>query len=55
MREAVRRLKSRDQIPNSKHKKILFHWGIGASDYMGNMDRLHVGDEEESFDWSMNL
>ncbi|KAI3357535.1 hypothetical protein L3Q82_015946 [Scortum barcoo] len=25
MREAVRRLKSRDQIPNSKHKNILFH------------------------------
>ncbi|XP_016353037.1 transcription initiation factor TFIID subunit 11-like [Sinocyclocheilus anshuiensis] len=25
MREAVRRLKSREQIPNSKHKKILFH------------------------------
>ncbi|KAB5546066.1 hypothetical protein PHYPO_G00067840 [Pangasianodon hypophthalmus] len=25
MREAVRRLKSRDQIPNSKHKRILFH------------------------------
>ncbi|KAM8753889.1 transcription initiation factor TFIID subunit 11 [Acanthopagrus schlegelii] len=25
MREAVRRLKSRDQIPNSKHKKIVFH------------------------------
>uniref|UniRef100_A0A3P9NEH3 TAF11 RNA polymerase II, TATA box binding protein (TBP)-associated factor n=1 Tax=Poecilia reticulata TaxID=8081 RepID=A0A3P9NEH3_POERE len=25
LREAVRRLKSRDQIPNSKHKHILFH------------------------------
>lgn len=25
MREAVRRLKSRDQIPNTKHKHILFH------------------------------
>ncbi|XP_034551438.1 transcription initiation factor TFIID subunit 11 [Notolabrus celidotus] len=25
MREAVRRLKSRDQIPNSKHKNILFN------------------------------
>ncbi|KAM6982838.1 transcription initiation factor TFIID subunit 11 [Tautogolabrus adspersus] len=25
MREAVRRLKSRDQIPNSKYKNILFH------------------------------
>ncbi|XP_030589074.1 transcription initiation factor TFIID subunit 11 [Archocentrus centrarchus] len=25
MREAVRRLKSRDQIPNTKHKNILFH------------------------------
>ncbi|XP_041655522.1 transcription initiation factor TFIID subunit 11 [Cheilinus undulatus] len=25
MREAVRRLKSRDQIPNSKYKKIIFH------------------------------
>lgn len=25
MREAVRRLKSRDQIPNSKYKKIVFH------------------------------
>lgn len=25
MREAVRRLKSRDQIPNTKHKRILFH------------------------------
>lgn len=25
MREAVRRLKSRDQIPNSKYKHILFH------------------------------
>ncbi|XP_070766567.1 transcription initiation factor TFIID subunit 11 [Enoplosus armatus] len=25
MREAVRRLKSRDQIPNSKYKQILFH------------------------------
>ncbi|XP_061075679.1 transcription initiation factor TFIID subunit 11 [Conger conger] len=25
MREAVRRLKSRDQIPNTKHKTILFH------------------------------
>ncbi|XP_026055035.1 transcription initiation factor TFIID subunit 11 [Carassius auratus] len=25
MREAVRRLKSREQIPNTKHKKILFH------------------------------
>ncbi|XP_075897871.1 transcription initiation factor TFIID subunit 11 [Nelusetta ayraudi] len=25
MREAVRRLKSRNQIPNSKHKNILFH------------------------------
>ncbi|KAA0706803.1 TFIID subunit 11 [Triplophysa tibetana] len=25
MREAVRRLKSREQIPNSKHKRILFH------------------------------
>ncbi|XP_028307725.1 transcription initiation factor TFIID subunit 11 [Gouania willdenowi] len=25
MREAVRRLKSRDQIPNTKHKKIVFH------------------------------
>lgn len=25
MREAVRRLKSREQIPNTKHKRILFH------------------------------
>ncbi|KAK2825567.1 hypothetical protein Q7C36_019494 [Tachysurus vachellii] len=25
MREAVRRLKSRDQIPNTKYKRILFH------------------------------
>ncbi|TSP79437.1 Transcription initiation factor TFIID subunit 11 [Bagarius yarrelli] len=25
MREAVRRLKSRDQVPNTKHKRILFH------------------------------
>ncbi|KAJ8378381.1 hypothetical protein AAFF_G00243390 [Aldrovandia affinis] len=25
MREAVRRLRSRDQIPNTKHKNILFH------------------------------
>ncbi|KAJ8259600.1 hypothetical protein GJAV_G00171300 [Gymnothorax javanicus] len=25
MREAVRRLKTRDQIPNTKHKTILFH------------------------------
>ncbi|XP_035243366.1 transcription initiation factor TFIID subunit 11 isoform X1 [Anguilla anguilla] len=25
MREAVRRLKSKDQIPNTKHKTILFH------------------------------
>jgi transcription initiation factor TFIID subunit 11 len=25
MREAVRRLKSREQIPNTKHKNILFH------------------------------
>ncbi|XP_039544872.1 transcription initiation factor TFIID subunit 11-like [Pimephales promelas] len=25
MREAVRRLKSREQIPNTKHKHILFH------------------------------
>lgn len=25
MREAVRRLKSRDQIPNTKYKNILFH------------------------------
>ncbi|XP_001378207.1 transcription initiation factor TFIID subunit 11 [Monodelphis domestica] len=25
MREAVRRLKSRGQIPNSKHKKVIFH------------------------------
>lgn len=25
MREAVRRLKSRDQIPNTKHKNIIFH------------------------------
>ncbi|CAK6957550.1 transcription initiation factor TFIID subunit 11 [Scomber scombrus] len=25
MREAVRRLKSRDQIPNTKHKHIVFH------------------------------
>ncbi|XP_043856198.1 transcription initiation factor TFIID subunit 11 [Dromiciops gliroides] len=25
MREAIRRLKSRGQIPNSKHKKIIFH------------------------------
>ncbi|XP_043080871.1 transcription initiation factor TFIID subunit 11 [Puntigrus tetrazona] len=25
MREAVRRLKSREQIPNTKHKKIIFH------------------------------
>ncbi|TNM86831.1 transcription initiation factor TFIID subunit 11 [Takifugu flavidus] len=25
MREAVRRLKSRDQLPNSKYKQILFH------------------------------
>lgn len=25
LREAVRRLKSRDQIPNSKYKQILFH------------------------------
>uniref|UniRef100_A0A8C1GJX3 TAF11 RNA polymerase II, TATA box binding protein (TBP)-associated factor n=1 Tax=Cyprinus carpio TaxID=7962 RepID=A0A8C1GJX3_CYPCA len=25
MREAVRRLKSREQVPNTKHKKILFH------------------------------
>ncbi|KAL1021059.1 hypothetical protein UPYG_G00008160 [Umbra pygmaea] len=25
MREAVRRLKSREQIPNTKHKQILFH------------------------------
>ncbi|KAL4622473.1 transcription initiation factor TFIID subunit 11 [Arapaima gigas] len=25
LREAVRRLKNRDQIPNTKHKRILFH------------------------------
>ncbi|XP_012676199.1 transcription initiation factor TFIID subunit 11 [Clupea harengus] len=25
MREAVRRLKSKEQIPNTKHKRILFH------------------------------
>lgn len=37
MREAVRRLKCKDQIPNTKHKQILFHWGAPALDCMGNM------------------
>lgn len=37
MREAVRRLKSRDQIPNTKYKNILFHWGT-VIDFMGMME-----------------
>jgi len=38
MREAVRRLKSRDQIPNTKYKNITFHWGTRAADWQRKPD-----------------